>query len=72
MDNIIVRLISLPRGAEAVTMLDSEGDYNVYIDDRLSALGQRMAYDHELRHISLGHFHSTASINKCEKEARRR
>ena len=69
MDNIIVRLISLPPGANAVTMLDSDGDYNVYIDDRLSAYSQRLAYDHELRHISRRHFYCGKSVRRCESEA---
>ena len=69
MDNIIVRLTSLPPGANAVTMLDAEGDYNVYIDSRLSALDQRLAYDHELRHISLRHFYAGKSVRRCEREA---
>ena len=69
MDNIIVRLISLPPGANAVTMLDSDGDYNVYIDSRLSDHGRRLAYDHELRHISLRHFYAGKSVRRCESEA---
>ena len=37
MDAIIIRLVDLPDTIHAVTRKDSEGDYNIYINARLSA-----------------------------------
>lgn len=36
MEDIFVRLKDLPYGMNAVTILDEDGDYNVYVNARLS------------------------------------
>lgn len=64
-----VRLIDLPPTVNAVTALDEDGFYNVYINARLPRELQRKAFRHELRHISLNHFSSNKSTAECEREA---
>ncbi len=68
MENVIVRLRDMPNGIRGVTVLDSDGDYNVYINSRLTGQIQRIAYVHELRHIRRGDFHSERSIDSLEPE----
>ena len=68
MNRIFTRLIDLPTAINAVTTVDAECDYNVYINSRISSVEQRKAYEHELRHIRLGHFHSQKSAAECERE----
>lgn len=51
MEDIFVRLKDLPYGMNAVTILDEDGDYNVYVNARLSYDGQLQAQRHEMVHI---------------------
>ena len=38
------------------TMVDDEGLYNIYLNDRLSEATQERTLEHELRHIMNGDF----------------
>ena len=67
MEDVIVRLIDLP--VPGVTVLDSDGNYNVYINARLSYEERKKTLAHELRHISKDHFYDDKSVADCEKEA---
>lgn len=69
MDNIITRIIDLPPGAKGMVMLDENGDYNIYLNARLSIEQQEQAYLHEQAHINLGHFYSDKPIEVKESEA---
>lgn len=69
MDDIVCRTIELPSRVNAVTVVDENGDFNVYVNARLSYQEQRKAYKHECRHIRRQHFHSQKSVDICEQEA---
>ena len=69
MDEIVCRVIELPSRVNAVTVVDENGDFNVYVNSHLSYDEQRNAYKHECRHIRKHHFHSHKSVEKCEQEA---
>ena len=69
MDNIICRLMDLPGKVNAVTMVDENGDYNIYVNSHLSREEQRRAYRHEERHIYKGHFYTSKAVSVCEREA---
>ncbi|MCL2474914.1 MAG: hypothetical protein FWF37_02110 [Chloroflexi bacterium] len=69
MEELIVRFKELEYGAAALTIRDKNGDYNVYLDPRVSASTRKAAYDHEIRHIQQGHFDSLKSIRQKELEA---
>ncbi len=69
MDDIVCRIIELPSRVNAVTVVDENGDFNVYVNARLSYEQQREAYKHECRHIRGQHFHSHKSVETCEQEA---
>ena len=67
MNDIIVRLQDMPIGIKGVTLLDEAGDYNVYINSRLSVATQHKAYLHELQHIKRNDFYNDLSIFEAEQ-----
>ena len=67
MNDIIVRLQDMPIGIKGVTLLDEAGDYNVYINSRLSMATQQKAYLHELTHIRRDDFYNSLSISEAEQ-----
>ncbi len=68
MDCVIIRLIDLPETVHGMTRRDAEGDYNVYINARLSADLRAAACRHELEHIRLGHFYEERPVADLEAE----
>lgn len=71
MDNVIVRVLDLPAAVPAVCALDSEGDYNVYINAKLSRDEALRAFEHEKRHILRNHFFRDVPAWFAEWEAER-
>lgn len=51
MDAIIVRIIDLPYTVKGMTVKDANGDYNVYLNGRLSSEIRANAFRHEIIHI---------------------
>lgn len=68
MDMVIVRIIDLPHTVRGMTVLDAEGDYNVYLNARLSGDQQTIAFRHEVEHIRRGDFYRKDSV--ADKERR--
>jgi hypothetical protein len=66
---MIIRKIDLPIGVDGITVLDENGDYNVYINDRLSCDAQAAAFRHEVEHIRQGHFYTVDDILMLEERA---
>ncbi len=66
---MIIRKINLPVGVDGITVLDENGDYNVYLNDRLSFDAQAEAFRHEVEHIKQGHFYRFDDIRILEKRA---
>lgn len=69
MDEVICRLIGLPAKVNAVTVVDDNGDFNIYINANLSYEEQKKAYRHETRHIRKNHFFTQKAVKDCELEA---
>lgn len=59
----------MPRNINAVTVIDSEGDNNIYINARLSEEAKKKAFLHELRHVQKNHFYIDKPVCDCENEA---
>ena len=70
MDEIICRLISLPAKINAITVVDENGFFNVYVNSNLSLIEQQRAFKHECQHIKKNHFFINKSIHSCEQEAK--
>ena len=70
MDCVIIRLVDLQLPIKGVTVKDDEGDYNIYINARLSEDERVDAYWHEIEHIRLGHFYQhDRPVAELEAEA---
>lgn len=67
MDAEIIRIIDLPFTVNGMTVKDENGDYNIYLNARLSLESREIAYVHEVDHIKLGHFYSVESVEDKEK-----
>ena len=67
MDVVIIRLIDLPHTVKGMTVLDEEGDYNVYLNARLSGEQRVVAFRHELEHIKNGDFYREDSVGEKER-----
>lgn len=67
--DIYIRGIELPLKIKGVTVLDSEGNFNVYINILLSYDVQQKATKHEIRHIKKNHFYDFEPVVHNELEA---
>ena len=56
MNEIVVRYVTMPVQVHGFTARDSNGDYNIYINDRIGILQQAETYKHELKHIDRDDF----------------
>lgn len=65
MEDIIVRLTSFPHAIGGVTVVDENGDYNVYLNDLRG--DQEEVYEHEFSHIKNGDFSNAESISVVER-----
>lgn len=68
MDAVIIRVIDLPYKVNGLTVKDEEGDYNIYLNARLSDERRVNAFRHELKHIKLGHFYKRFLVSVLENE----
>ena len=66
MDAVIIRVVDLPWKVNGVTVKDAEGDYNIYLNEKLSPERRAKALRHEYEHIRRGHFYSDFPV--CVKE----
>ncbi|QOX64238.1 hypothetical protein FRZ06_13255 [Anoxybacterium hadale] len=70
MDSMIVRKTNLfPVEVLGITVLDQNGDYNVYLNDKLSYDAQAEAFRHEIEHIKQGHFFRWEDVAFLEEQA---
>jgi hypothetical protein len=68
MDDIFIRLTQLPSRVKAMTVLDENADFNIYINSTLSKDEMRKAYLHEVQHIEKKHFDKEISVAQAESE----
>lgn len=66
MNEIIVWKKDLPYFIRGQVLRDSDGDYNIYINARMSADMQRKTIWHELNHVKRGDFDSAYDIKYVE------
>lgn len=69
MNDIYIRGIELPVKVKGVTVLDENGDFNVYINITLSYATQKRTTNHEVKHIKLEHFYNFEPVIYNELEA---
>lgn len=69
MNDVFIRGLGLPLKIKGVTVLDNNGDYNVYINVNLSYDVQKKATKHEIKHIKSEHFYDFNPVIHNELEA---
>ena len=69
MTEVIIRLLDLPYETKGFTAVDSNGDYNLYLNARYNHETQRTAYDHEMGHVDGEHFYRDSDVTQDELEA---
>lgn len=68
-NDIITRIVPLPNGVRGCTAPDENGDYNVYISEKLDPEDRAKAFRHEIEHIKRLHFQrSEKSVAEKESE----
>lgn len=72
MDAVIIRLIDMPVTVRGITVKDSNDDYNIFLNARLSAEMRVIALRHEVDHIRSGHFYDYRSVAEKELATRLR
>lgn len=70
MNNVLIRELEFPITVEGVTVKDTNGDYNVYINALLPPEKKQAAIDHELAHIKLDHLYKETAVKQDEDEAK--
>ena len=66
MNEVIVRIISMPLSVRAFTVPDAQGDYNVYLNGLLSDEQRKKSLVHEKEHIRRGDFFKELPVRVIE------
>lgn len=66
----IVRLVDLPYGVVSLTLMDTDGIANIYINARYNDTMRRKGYDHERKHISRDDWNNDSPVYLIEQEVR--
>ena len=68
MDDVIVRYLDrMPTRVGGVTVMDENGDYNVYLNSKWGYNGQMESMEHEEQHIEGEDFTNALSILDVER-----
>ena len=68
-DDCIIRLLDMPCSVKAMTALDEDGYFNIYLNSKLSREEQQKAVMHELVHIRKDDFRNALDIREAENRA---
>ena len=63
----VCRMIPLPGDIYAVIREDKDGFGNIYINDSLSPMAKRRAFEHEIRHLIRGDLDANTEIQDIER-----
>lgn len=61
-----IRYIDMPSVTKGMTIEDSDGFFNIYINASLSAAEQEEAIKHEIRHLERNDFDTEKSLREAE------
>ena len=64
-----VRLVSLPRTVEGVSVPNDDGSFDIYINSALSEARRQETLEHELLHLKREHFYLDLPIARIERQA---
>lgn len=66
MNSVFIRAIKMPLTLRAFTVADSDGNFNIYINEDLSDEAKRKSLEHEKLHITKNDFYSGMSAGAIE------
>ena len=66
MDEVFIKLADFPTNIHGYTVRDCEGDYNIFINSRITREEQILAYNHELKHIQGDDYNTKGSVDLIE------
>jgi len=66
LESIFIRTRKMPLSIKGVTILDDNGDYNVFVNDDLAEAQKKEAFLHEIKHIKRGDFYSEKPASELE------
>ena len=69
MTDYYMRLVELPRRVEGVSVLNSDGSFDIYINSLLPPGKRQEVLEHELSHIRREHFYLDMPISLMERQA---
>lgn len=69
MNEVFTVHLALPLAVKGAVLPTPEGDYRIVINSAYNAETQREIFNHEMRHILLGHLHSTGALRLAERKA---
>ncbi len=64
-----VHLVDLGHGVNGVTVPNSDGTFDIYLNSALPEGQRRLCLEHEKRHILSDHFYQPRDVNTLEQEA---
>ena len=69
MGDVFIRPLSLPSKVHAVTVIDGDSNFNIYVNDSICREKQERACRHELAHIRKNHFYNCDPVVFNELDA---
>lgn len=63
-----VIMVNLPGSIHGAVRLSEDGFANIYINDQLSPMAKRRAFDHERKHIENNDFYNDKPITEVEEQ----
>lgn len=67
MDDVFLRYVSLPTTVKGLTVQDETGNYNIYVNTRLTYEANQQILQHEIKHIENNDFQKFLHIRDIEK-----
>lgn len=64
-----VHLVDLGHGVNGVTVPNSDGTFDIYLNSSLSESQRRACLEHEKRHVLSDHFYKSRPLGSLEREA---
>lgn len=72
MNEVIIRYLDMDPKIKGLTVKDSNDDYNVYINPRLSDAERQKTVMHETDHIENDHFYDVRPVKDLESDIKPR
>lgn len=69
MNDFFATYLPLPLSVKGAVLPTPEGDYQIIINSAYDTETQREIFNHEMRHILMGHLHGTANLADAEAAA---